>query len=318
MSDKKLIVVFGATGNQGGSVVEQILSDSKFEQSWAIRAITRDVNKPSAKALEAQGVEVVAADLDAPSTLKAAVKGAYAVFAVTNFWETCDPEVEKKQGFAIADAAKDAGVQHLIWSSLPSVTKLSKGRFTKVAHFDAKAEIEDYITKIGVPATFYLAGYFMSNLPGYHLQQMPDDKKWKIILPCPASTQVPLVATAEDTGKFVKGILLNREKVLGKQILGATNYATFSEILNEFKEQYPIAGEGAEFVQISYEAYRDNLASEGRSAFIQDDLVDNMMWISESGYYGGATLDESHSLLVDKLTTWKEYMAKSPVFAELK
>lgn len=318
MSGKKLIVVFGATGAQGGSVVTNILSDPKFKETWAVRGVTRDVSKPAAKALEALGAETVAADLNDASSLKAALKGAYAVFAVTNFWESCSAEVEKKQGFAIADAAKDAGVQHLIWSSLLNVTDLSKGVLTKVAHFDAKADIEEYIRKIGVPATFFLPGFYMSNLPGQSLLQMPGETKWKLAMPVPASSPAPLIATVEDTGKFVKGILVNREKVLGKRIYGATNYYTFTQILDEFKEQFPIAGEGAENVELPHEVYKGILGSTGMNADIQEEILQNMRLLNEFGYYGGDSLDESHSILVDKLTTWKEFMAKSPVFAELK
>ncbi|RAL61768.1 hypothetical protein DID88_002832 [Monilinia fructigena] len=213
MASKKVIVVFGATGAQGGSVVQSILSDPKLKESWAVRGVTRDVTKPSAKKLESLGAETVAANLNDVESLKAALKGAYAVFAVTNFWENQSAEVEKKQGTAIADAAKEAGVQHFIWSSLLNITELSKGALPKRHSF--------------------LPGFYMSNIP--------------------ASAPVPLLATVEDTGKFVKGILLNREKVLGKRIYGATKYYTLTEILNEFKEQFPVAGEGAENVELPHD-----------------------------------------------------------------
>lgn len=106
MASKKVIVVFGATGAQGGSVVQSILSDPKLKESWAVRGVTRDVTKPSAKKLESLGAETVAANLNDVESLKSALKGAYGVFAVTNFWESQSAEVEKKQGTAIADAAK--------------------------------------------------------------------------------------------------------------------------------------------------------------------------------------------------------------------
>lgn len=105
-SAKKLLVVFGATGGQGGSVVKSILSDPKMRESWKVRGITRDVTKPSAKALETQGAETIAADMNDASTLKKALDGAYAVFAVTNYWEKMSMEVEVRQGKAIADIAK--------------------------------------------------------------------------------------------------------------------------------------------------------------------------------------------------------------------
>ncbi|ATZ50154.1 hypothetical protein BCIN_05g05290 [Botrytis cinerea B05.10] len=317
-SAKKLLVVFGATGAQGGSVVQSILSDATLKKSWAVRGITRDVTKPAAKKIEALGAETFAADLNDTKSLKAALKGAYAVFAVTNFWESQSADVEKKQGIAIADAAKEAGVQHFIWSSLLNITKLSNGVLPKVTHFDSKADIEEYVRKIGIPATFYLAGFYMSNIPGQMLQKLPPDNKWKLAFPIPASASVPLLAAAEDTGKFVKGILLNREKVLGKRIYGATKYYTLTEVLKEFTEQYPAASEGADNVELPHEVYKNILKGFGMSDDAQEELLQNMRLLSEFGYYGGDSLDESHSILVDKLTTWKEFIAENPAFAELK
>ena len=106
MASKKILVVFGATGNQGGSVINSVLNDPKTASEFKIRGITRDPSKPNAKALEAKGVECVAADINNKDQISAALKGAYAVFAVTNYWEKMDAELEIKQGKSIADAAK--------------------------------------------------------------------------------------------------------------------------------------------------------------------------------------------------------------------
>ena len=106
MAGKKILVVFGATGTQGGSVVNTILNDPKTANEFKIRGITRDPSKPNAKALEARGVECVAADINSKDQISAALKGAYAVFAVTNYWEKMDAELEKRQGKTIADVSK--------------------------------------------------------------------------------------------------------------------------------------------------------------------------------------------------------------------
>lgn len=103
---KKTIVVFGATGAQGGSVIKSILADPKAASQFQIRAVTRDPSKPSAKALADQGCELVTADLNNEKDVARALKGAYGAFAVTNFWETGDPGVEIAQGKNVADAAK--------------------------------------------------------------------------------------------------------------------------------------------------------------------------------------------------------------------
>ena len=106
MSSKKLLVVFGATGVQGGSVIKSVLGDPKSAAEFSIRGITRDTSKPAAKELETKGVEMVAGDINKVEDLKRALKSAYAVFSVTNYWETMDAELETKQGNTIADVAK--------------------------------------------------------------------------------------------------------------------------------------------------------------------------------------------------------------------
>ena len=102
----KTLVVFGATGLQGGSVINAILDDPATTKTYKLRAITRDASKPKAKALSARGVEVVVGDLDKKESLIKAVEGAYAVFAVTDFWATMDADNEMQQGRNIVDAAK--------------------------------------------------------------------------------------------------------------------------------------------------------------------------------------------------------------------
>lgn len=318
MAAKKVLVVFGATGVQGGSVVKAMLGDAKLKESWAVRGVTRDVSKPSAKALETMGAETIAADLNDAATLKDAVKGAYAVFAVTNYWETKSAETELKQGKAIADAAKDAGVQHYIWSSLMNVTQLSKGALRNVEHFDSKAAVEDYVKQIGIPATFFMPGFYMSNLPGGSLRQGPPNNDWALSLPIPASTPVPLLDTAKDTGSFVKGILLNREKCLGKRVLGATDYYTLKEILDQFRELYPQAGKNAKNVELPHQLFKDIMTQSGADDKSAEEMLENMRLMNEFGYFGGASLKESHEVLVDKLTTWKEFMLKSRAFEDLK
>lgn len=114
MADKKILVVFGATGNQGGSIIDAVLGDSKTANEFKIRGITRDPSKPNAKALEAKGVECVAADINNKDQIEAAFKDAYAIFAMTNYWETMDAELEMQQGRNIADLAKVSDTAILI------------------------------------------------------------------------------------------------------------------------------------------------------------------------------------------------------------
>jgi hypothetical protein len=187
-----------------------------------------------------------------------------------------------------------------------------------VKHFDSKAKIEDYIRSIGIPASFFLPGFYMKNLPGGMLRQLPPNNDWTLGLPIPASTPVPLLDTADDTGKFVKGILLHRERTLGKRIYGATDYYTITQIVDQFKELYPEAGKTAKSVELPHEVFKGILKGAGNPDESAEELLQNMRLMNEFGYYGGADLKESHEILVDKLTTWKDFMAKAPAFAELK
>ncbi|KAJ5875429.1 uncharacterized protein N7473_012776 [Penicillium subrubescens] len=312
---KQIIVVFGATGKQGGSVVSSLLSDSAAGK-FHVRAITRDVTKASAKALALKGAEIVAADLSDGESIQKALKGAYGVYAVTNYWDHHSAELEFAQGKNIADACKKEGIQHLVWSSLLNVTKLSGGILSQVHHFDSKAKVEEYIRSEGIPATFMLPGFYMSNIPGGNLRKTPEGT-WKLALPIPGDSPIPLFASEYDTGKFVKGILLKRDETLGKRIYAATKYYTPLEILATFKDEYPNAGKVAVFSELPHAVFKGILAAAGMPEVAQEELLENMRLMPEFGYYGGEALDSSVDIVDEPLTTWSAYMNKTPAFADL-
>lgn len=142
----KLLVVFGATGQQGGSVVDYVLNDPVLSKQFKIRAITRDTSKPAARTLHQKGVEVVQGDADDKESLKHALKDAHTVFAVTlSIYDEKLYEREMSQGKAMADAAVAAGVKYYIFSTLSHVGKNSDGKLKHTSHFDVKADIEAYI-----------------------------------------------------------------------------------------------------------------------------------------------------------------------------
>src|SRR5918995_6029345 len=169
MADKKVIAVLGSTGSQGGGLCRAILADASG--GFACRAVTRDPNKDKAKALAAKGAEVVKADLDDVESLKKAFAGAHGVYAVTNFWEHFSGEKEKAQAKNIADAARAAGVKHVIWSTLEDTRKLMSPDDKRmpmlqdkyrVPHFDAKAEANAAFS--GLPATLLVTSFYWDNL----------------------------------------------------------------------------------------------------------------------------------------------------------
>lgn len=117
---------------------------------------------------------------------------------MTNYWETATPGVERQQGINVADAAKEASVLHLIYSSLLNVNKVTGGRLKHVVHFDEKAEIEEYIRTTGVPSTFFLPAYFMANYT--MMLRKGEDGSYVLAYPISGDSRIPLIDAAEDTG----------------------------------------------------------------------------------------------------------------------
>lgn len=136
--------------------------------------------------------------MSSKASVAEAVAGANTVFLVTNYWETMNPDTEFSQGKTVADAAKEAGVSQLIFSSLLNVTETSGGRLTHVPHFDAKAKVEQYIRSTGIPSTFVLPGYFMSNYLG--MLRKGEDGSYTLAYPVGPESKFPLLDAAEDFG----------------------------------------------------------------------------------------------------------------------
>jgi len=222
MADKKIIAVVGATGSQGGGLCQAILADPNG--GFAVRAITRDPNKDNAKALAAKGAEVVQANLDDVESLKKAFAGAYGVYGVTNFWEHFSAEKEKVQAKNIADAAKAAGVKHVIWSTLEDTRKLmdaSDKRMPmlqekyRVPHFDAKAEADAYFS--GLPVTYLVTTFYWDNLYMFGLApKKGDDGVYSWTFPM-GSAKLGGIA-AEDIGKVAYGIFKAGPQYAGKTV----------------------------------------------------------------------------------------------------
>lgn len=296
----KIITVFGATGNQGGSVITNILDDAQLSKEFKIRGITRDTSKPAAQELAKKGVELVVADLNSKDSLKTALKDSHTVFLVTNYWETANPDTERTQGKNVTDVAKEAGVQHLIFSSLLNVTEVTKGRLSHVPHFDSKSDVEQYIRDSGVPATFYLPSYFMSNLE--QMLQKGEDGTLTWALPVSKESKFPLIDIKADTGKFVKAIIKKRSSVLGARILGAEGYYTATQILDQLSE---VTGRKTQFYQADEATYKSFLPE-----FMAQEMLENHLFIENPGYYNGEGLEKSHEILDEKLVGWKEYVGR--------
>jgi len=232
MPEKKIIAVAGATGAQGGGLVRAILKDKGSE--YAVRALTRDPTSPRATALANLGAEVVAANLDDRESLKDAFEGAYGAFCVTFFWDHFSPEKEKAHAKAMAGAAKHAGVQHVIWSTLEDTRRwvpasdnrmpTLMGRY-KVPHFDAKGESDQFFSAL--PVTNLLTIFYWDNLIGMGPKRGPDGT---LVFTLPIGDKKLAGIGAEDIGKCAYGVFKRGPEFIGKTIGIASDMVTGTQI----------------------------------------------------------------------------------------
>jgi uncharacterized protein YbjT (DUF2867 family) len=216
-SSEKWIAVTGATGTQGGVVSRHLLS-----KGWKVRALTRDPNKPSAQALAALGAEIVPGDMDRREDLDAAFQGAYGVFSVQNFWlPNVGAEGEVRQGKNVAKAAKAAGIEHFVYSSVGAAHR-GMGQ----AHFATKWEIEQYIQSLGLPYTIFRPAAFMDN---YNWQRAAITNGFFTGWGLHQEKGVQIIA-AEDVGAFVALAFANPQAYLGKTIELAGDELTEAQI----------------------------------------------------------------------------------------
>lgn len=223
MAQTRTIAVVGATGAQGGALVRAIAADPSG--AFTARAITRDPDSDKARALAELGAEVVRADLDYPASLERAFAGAHGVYCVTNFWEHFSPEKEITQATNMARAAKAAGAEHVIWSTLEDMRQwvpltdarmpTLQGRW-KVPHFDGKGEADRVFGELELPTTWLRTSFYWDNLIHFGMGPQPYDGHYAITFPL-ADKRLPGIA-AEDIGKAAYGIFKAGSRYIGETI----------------------------------------------------------------------------------------------------
>jgi len=226
MPNKKLIAVIGATGHQGGAVVRALRASGEFKS----RALTRNPAKHPHLA-----DEVVLADLNRPETLKSAFAGAHGVFLVTNAWEPGTDE--QAQALAVVRAAKDAGVTHFIWSTLPNVETISSGKL-HVPHFTDKAKIERIVADAGFAHhTFVIAPFFYQNLVGAMAPQKHADGTVGWALPLDPTKRVIHMGDISELGPLVAGAFAQPELTgRGEHLPLVGDFLSFNEVLATLNE----------------------------------------------------------------------------------
>src|SRR5712692_7594507 len=240
-TSKKLIAVIGATGQQGGAVVRALQAQGQFK----VRALSRKPGKHRNLA-----DEVVEADLDRPETLKAAFAGAHGVFLVTNNWEAGADE--PKQATAAVRAAKDAGVKHLIWSTLPDVEAIGGGKF-HVPHFTGKAKIDRTVTEAAFANhTFVIAPFYYQNLIGVLAPQKQTDGSVGWALPLDPTVRSIHMGDITELGNIVAGAFAHPDQAgHGEYLPLVGDFMSFNEIVDTLNRQ----GHNFSFNQVPKEVF---------------------------------------------------------------
>jgi uncharacterized protein YbjT (DUF2867 family) len=226
-TNKKLIAVAGATGQQGGAVVRALQASSQFK----VRALTRNPGKHRELA-----EEVVEADFDRPESLKAALEGAHGVFLVTNYWEGGTNEL--KQATAVVRAAKDAGVKHFVWSTMPDVEAISGGKF-HVPHFTGKAKIDGIVKQAGFALhTFVIAPFYYQNLVGTVAPQKQADGSVGWALSLDPDVRCIHMGDISELGNIVAGAFAHPDEAgNGEYLPLAGDFMSFNEIVDTLNRQ---------------------------------------------------------------------------------
>ena len=275
---ERLIMVTGATGKQGGAVARSLL-----DRGFRIRALTRNPQKPEAQALADRGAEVVQGDMEEDrSAMERALEGAYGVFSVQNYGETgYDGEVQ--QGKTVADAAKAAGVEHLVYSSVGSAH-----RQTGLSHFESKWEVENHVRELDLRYTILRPVFFMQNwegmrgmvLGGTLAQPLDPDKPFQQV-------------AVEDIGAFAAIAFENPERWIGREVDLAGDEPTMPEIAETFGR---VIGREVSYYQVPWDQFEEQMGEE---------ITVMYRWFNDMGYEADiAALQQEYP----ELTTFERYL----------
>ena len=274
---ERLILVSGATGQQGGAVARSLL-----ERGFRVRALTRDTEKPEAQALVERGAEVVRGDLEDRPSLDWAIEGAYGVFSVQNFYEG-GYEGEVRQGMTLADASKAAGVRHVVYSSVGSAN-----RETGIPHFDSKGEIEEDMRQTDLPYTILRPVFFMQNW------EMMRDQILDGTLVQPLDPDKPLQqVNVEDLGAFAAIAFENSDEWLGREVDLAGDELAMPEVAETMSQ---VTGREISYYQVPWDQFREQMGEEFTVMY---------EWFNDVGYEADiADLRREYS----ELTTLEQYL----------
>jgi uncharacterized protein YbjT (DUF2867 family) len=253
----RTILVTGATGNQGGAVVDALLAEP---DRWRVRALTRSPEGSPARRLAARGVDVVGGDMGNAASLRAAMAGVHGVFSVQNT-RTAGVDGEVTQGVGVASAARAVGVAHVVYSSVGGVD-----RVRGIPHFDTKWRIEEYQRQLGLPVSVlrpvaFMDGYTMRGARSIGLGMLAgvlgNDKPIQMI-------------AVRDIGVFARLAFADPDRFLGQELEIAGDELTVPEIAAAF---HAVLGRRPRYPVVPSWLIR-RMGKEARM----------MIWFGESGY----------------------------------
>jgi uncharacterized protein YbjT (DUF2867 family) len=258
MSDSLSVLVSGATGQQGGALARVLL-----EKGHQVRAFVRRPDSPEIAELERLGAELAEGDFEEPSTIERAARGMDAVFVVATPFEA-GMEAETRHGIAAADAAKAAGVSHLVYSSVANADK-----DTAIPHFDSKRRVEEHIEDLGIPYTIVAPVYFMDNLLAPWT--LPQLKEGRFPMALPSSRPLQQIALS-DIATFTGVVFENREEFEGRRVDIASDELAGEEVAEVLTR---VTGHEIHYVELPLEQVRQAMGEDGALMF---------EWFDQVGY----------------------------------
>ncbi|RCJ39621.1 NmrA family protein [Nostoc minutum NIES-26] len=258
---ERIILVTGATGNQGGAVARHLLKRGNFK----VRAFVRDPNKPPAQALQQAGAELLVGDFGDRASLDRALQGIYGVFSLQTFLQG-GLSAEIRNGKAVADAAKAVGIQHFVYSSVGSAE-----RNTGIPHFDSKFQVEEYIRSLGLPYTMMRPVFFFYNYNGMR----PMIEQGTLFQPLSPETKLQQLSE-EDYGEMVAEVFERPADFLNREKEVASVDMTMKEIAAAFSR---VLGKTVNYQQIPFQVFEQQVGEEVTTMF---------RWFENVGY--GANL----------------------------
>ena len=269
MSDSLSVLITGATGQQGGALTRVLL-----DKGHRVRAFVRRPDSQEAKELERLGAELAEGDFEEPSTIEQAARGMDAVYVVATPFEA-GMEAETRHGIAAADAAKTAGVGHLVYSSVGGADQ-----DTGIPHFDSKRKVEKHIEGLGLPYTIVAPVYFMDNLLAPWT--LPQLKEGSLPMALPSSRPLQQIALS-DIATFTGVVLENREEFEGRRVDIASDELAGEEVAQVLTR---VTGREIHYVELPLEQVRQAMGEDGARMF---------EWFDQVGYSADiATLRQEH------------------------